>query len=851
MPRATRRSAWAVFLVAGLSSPALLLAQPVVPDVTANTGKQKATPNQTGLGQVVGSQRAGRKGVEEITVTAQKRSENVRKVPLSVTVLSGAQIRAAHITNFADLTRSVPNLSFSSQAGEGLSNLEIRGISSSAGTATVALYLDDVSLTTRNLPTEGAVEPRFLDISRVEVLRGPQSTLYGASALGGTLRYISNQPVMDKFQGNVFSELSGTYHGSVNWDEQGVLNIPIIDNQLVLRLAGETGSDSGYINNINPNNGSVVKSNINSTEFNVVRGTMVWKPTDWLTVTPSVFFQRFNQRDSDAEYLTIPNYQTPKLVAEPGRDNLVVPSVTFNADVGFANVIAVTGNYERQFVRTLDSSVYDNLALYLCNHQTDTVNSDGSISPFCGTDDFGNGIYGASNGLFAALNNRPSETYYSNTVRQWSEEVRVVSKPYVPGESALPFTWIAGLYYSDEHTTATDTEFVNGASSIFSRFGVSGNDPNVVGGAFPGSIVNDEVFQGITSYDTAQYAVFGEGTYYPLPNVRLTAGARYQFARDGESTFQNYFYDYGSGGTDTSVGHFYTFLPKFAVGWDITPSNTIYANASKGFRLGSENRRIPYVAADANNLGTPAYDLKGLGLNASPTGFGPDKLWNFELGDKGRWLGGRLIVNADVFYIIWNDIQTAVPLVTSGDEFQTNAGSATSYGAEFEIRGRITDALTADLSGSVLNATLDHGVNVNGVLVNGTFAGEKIPGVPDFNLTADMKYSFQLSDDINGYVTIAPNWVGESHGDVVTSNPDYKRPSYITLDASAGLSFGRWDVTIFGRNLTNNNKIIQRPDIQGSADPSYEFNYLGTPTRNVQGFTPRPLTIGMNAALKF
>ena len=241
MPRATRRSAWAVFLIAGLSSPALLLAQPVVPDVTANTGKQKATPNQTGLGQVVGSQRAGRKGVEEITVTAQKRSENVRKVPLSVTVLSGAQIRAAHITNFADLTRSVPNLSFSSQAGEGLSNLEIRGISSSAGTATVALYLDDVSLTTRNLPTEGAVEPRFLDISRVEVLRGPQSTLYGASALGGTLRYISNQPVMDKFQGNVFSELSGTYHGSVNWDEQGVLNIPIIDNQLVLRLAGETG----------------------------------------------------------------------------------------------------------------------------------------------------------------------------------------------------------------------------------------------------------------------------------------------------------------------------------------------------------------------------------------------------------------------------------------------------------------------------------------------------------------------------------------------------------------------------------------------------------------------------------
>jgi outer membrane receptor protein involved in Fe transport len=302
-------------------------AQPATPPAAINPSTGSGTPKAA-------------ERIEEITVTSQKRKENVRKVPLSVTVLSGAQIRAAHIENFADLTRSVPNLSFSSQAGEGLSNLEIRGISSSAGTATVALYLDDVSLTTRNLPTEGASEPRFLDISRIEVLRGPQSTLYGASALGGTLRYISNAPVMNQFSGNLFSELSGTYHGSVNWDEQGVVNIPIVDNQLVLRLAGETGSDSGYINNINPNDGSVIKGGINSTAFDVVKGTLLWTPTDWLSITPSAFFQRFDQRDSDAQYLELPHDQTPKLVAEPGRDTLVVPAVTFNADLGFANLIA-------------------------------------------------------------------------------------------------------------------------------------------------------------------------------------------------------------------------------------------------------------------------------------------------------------------------------------------------------------------------------------------------------------------------------------------------------------------------------------------------------------------------------
>ena len=359
------------------------------------------------------------------------------------------------------------------------------------------------------------------------------------------------------------------------------------------------------------------------------------------------------------------------------------------------------------------------------------------------------------------------------------------------------------------------------------------------------------MFQGIQSYDTAQYAVFGEGTYYPASNVRLTAGARYQFARDGESSFQNYFYDYGSGGLTTSVGHFYAFTPKFAVGWDITPDNTVYANASKGFRLGSENRRIPYVPSDANANGTPSYDLKNLGLSTSPTSFGPDKLWNFEVGDKARLFGGRLVANADFFYILWDQIQEQVPLVTSGDEFETNAGSATSYGIEFEIRGRVNDGLTLGLSGSALNATLDHGVEINGHLVAGTSPGEKIPGVPEYNFVFDAKQTFRVNDEVNGFLSLTPTWVGDSHGDVVTTNPDYKRPSYITLDASAGIDFGRWEVTVFGRNLTNNNKIIQRPDIQGSASPAYNFDYLGSSLRNVQGFTLRPLTVGMNASLRF
>jgi iron complex outermembrane receptor protein len=780
----------------------------------------------------------GQPHIEEVTVTAQKRSENVRKVPVSISVLSGKMIKADHIQNFADLTRAVPNLSFSSQAGEGLSTLEIRGIASQAGQATVAIYLDDVSLTTRNIYTEGTSEPRFLDIQRVEVLRGPQATLYGASALGGTLRYISNPPKMNVFEGNVSSELSGTYHGGLNWDETGVLNIPIAQDKAVFRIAGETGGDSGYINDVNPVNGDTRKANINSQGFDDARASLLLTPNDWLTITPTVYWQKAIQRDVDAQYLALPHDQTPKDVAEPGHDNVFVPSLTISADLGFATLTAITSNYERHFQRTLDSTIYDSIALYTCDYLG------------CPTDN-------DPPGLIGALSKLPSYTYYDNTVRQWSEEVRLVSNPYTPGGN--PITWITGLYYVDEHSTFTDNETVQNLNQTFSQFGVSGTDPNIISGTFPGAFNGNYVYHGLEEFDTAQYAVFGEATYHPLPSLRLTAGARYSYARDGNNSDEENFYDYGDPGLKTSVGHFYAFTPKFAVDWDISSQNTAYINISKGFRLGSENRAIQYVPGDANTFGTPSYDLNNLGIHSSPTSYGPDKLWNYEIGDKARLLGGRLTVNADFFYIQWSDIAQDIPLVSSGLDFETNAGSATSYGIEFETRGNITETLSAGLSGSWVNATLDNGVVVGSTRINGTYAGEAVPGTPNYNFDLDAKQTFDLNDKLNGFVRFDIPWVGPSNGNAIgpdpaaglTANPDYRRPSYITLDASIGLDYGRWSFELFGKNLTNNNKIIQRPDIQGSAVPGYGLVYEGNFIPNTQGFTLRPLTVGVNAALKF
>jgi iron complex outermembrane receptor protein len=166
--------------------------------------------------------------IATVIITAQKRKEDIHDVPMSVSAISGEQLQAAQIRTVEDLTRNVPNISFSSQGGPGLGTVEIRGVSSQAGAATVSVYLDDVSLTTRNLYSQGTAEPRFFDIQDIEVLRGPQGTLYGASSMGGTIKYIGKQPDLKYFSGSATETWSWTKGGSANYEVQGILNIPMV-----------------------------------------------------------------------------------------------------------------------------------------------------------------------------------------------------------------------------------------------------------------------------------------------------------------------------------------------------------------------------------------------------------------------------------------------------------------------------------------------------------------------------------------------------------------------------------------------------------------------------------------------
>ncbi|MBU6259717.1 MAG: TonB-dependent receptor [Burkholderiales bacterium] len=753
-------------------------------------------------------------GFQRIIVTSQKRKEDVRQVPLAVSVIGGEALADNQVGNFDDLTRNVPNVSFSTQAGAGLGTIEIRGVSSQAGSATVSIYLDDVSLTTRNLYSQGTAEPRFFDIDRVEVLRGPQGTLYGASSLGGTIRFISRQPNLRDFGGTASAEVSSTEHGGTNYQLEGVVNVPVVKDRLALRVGVQTGHDSGYIDQVDPQTLKVISKGINSTHWDVVKlSAKAQLGQDW-TLTPALFAQDYKSDDIDAAYLAVgsyqpynagtplPMYQTSKIVREPGTDKLTVPSLTLDGDLGFADLTAILSGYQRRFQRIQDGTAVN--SSYLGTQVTDPA-------------------------LGAIVGVLPSLVQLDNKVDQTSLELRLASKDYQPG--GTPLTWIGGVFLSQTKTQVYDNEPIVGINAAFKAAGQDITDPNVIAGGFPGDFTGDSSYYSARHYDDKQTSAFGELTYHVSPALRAIAGLRVLSATEHFTREGDYYF---AGGPSTALidSSAHAVTPRFSLSWDLDPHNTVYANIAKGFRLGAANRPVPLTGAVLADLAT-------LHLPATiPAAFKPDSLWSYEVGSKSRLWHNRLSLNASAFYIDWSDIQQDVVLPISGYDFETNVGKATSYGVELEAKLRATEGLTLNASYGWTHATFAEDQPALGFDANGNLnvhKGDPVQGVPTFSSRIGFDYDFAAFAGTDGFLRANAQWTGASHGNFVPGSPDYRRPSYFTVDASTGLTFAGWQATLFVKNLTNTRRAIQQPSIQ-SVTTAY---YL------------RPRTIGLRASTDF
>ncbi|HLY57047.1 MAG TPA: TonB-dependent receptor [Stellaceae bacterium] len=749
------------------------------------------------------AQTSGQKGLEEVVVTAEKRSSTVQNSPLSVTALSGDSLQAEGVTGLAGVAAETPGISFRT-SGPGQSELEMRGIASGGGSSpTVGFYLDETPLTPPAASLNGKVviDPSLFDLQRVEVLRGPQGTLYGAGSMGGTVRLITNQPDFSGFSGNIDASLSGTEGGGVNPSLNVALNIPIVDDKLAIRVVGSERYIDGWIDRIvvapfpepiNPcasllggvgcERGNVlaatqIKDNqdVNWEWVQSGRVGILFKPTDEFTIDTTLLYQRitmggYSTYDQPPGQSPVLAHYQPFDIPEPFSDTFRLYSTTLNYDLGWSQITSNTSYWSREEKQSQDISeaLRTNFEQY----------------------------YGAD--ILSPISF--VENDYSH---QFSEELRLASK----GDSDIQ--WLIGGFYSELESIFFD---INQAPA-FASASVGGAAANPFG----------LVYDANNPYHVTQYAFFGEGSYSFFDTWKLTLGLRYynyethvDEQQEGNLT--------ASGNATPTIAHFDTaasgFTPKFNLSWEPDDTLTVYAEASKGFRPGGVNLPLPPFC------------------QALTETYPPDSLWDYEIGEKARLLDNRVQLNADFYYIQWSNVQQLVNQ-SCGYSLTTIAGDAVSYGPELEVTARLTPEVTAIFAGAYTDAHLTT-INPATQQVSTTLLapGTPILNIPNYTASTTIRYTRPINDT---YTLNA--WVRDSYVGPTTDSSYYyvHLEPYNMVDMRVGVEAPDWSAYFFIDNLTDKHAEL--------SSNTTSFSWIVPSLTRIT--TNQPRTFGINLAYRF
>ena len=682
----------------------------------------------------------------DIIVTAQKRSESLQKVPLSITVLTQADLEKRGVQSLYDVSRIAPSLAVVS-SGPGENNLIIRGISSIAGSAaTVGYYLDDTPIAASSnaalLSTRGVIDPSALDIARIEVLRGPQGTLYGSSSMGGTVRYIANQPDLDKVEGRVRAEVSDTAHGGVNWNFNGVVNLPIAQDKVALRVAAYVRRDDGYIDRypiatndyLGVNLAGRRDDNVNTYKTYGARASLLIKPTDSLSITPSFLYQ-YSKLGTPFTFDAVPGSLSNPIQArdidETNTQKSWIANLTIKQDFGPVEVTSSSSYYHR------DVNLIDD---------TSKV-----IAYFFGTPTV-----------------EPVAMYGSYRNKEFTQELRAATS--LDG----PFQIIAGgFYHNVTAPLASVIPFPAGyryrATAPFNSFQV--------------------IYAGTRDATLKEYAGFGEASYSITPKLTAKAGLRVfkvdqTFYQTGDGLFNGGY----SAVRNTSSDHGVT--PKFTLQWQATPEKMVYATASEGYRPGGPNNPAP-----ANVCGT---EVSGLGLSQDQlTAYRSDHLWNYEIGAKTSWLEHRLTVNGSAFYIDWSKVQQQIVL-QCGFNITANFGSAVSKGGELEVELRPDEHVTLGGGFGYTDATLRNDVP-------GTPAkrGDQLLNTPKWTANASAEYRDRIGQAYHGFARVDYSYLGPANFLYDRTSPFRHRAGFSLFNLRVGVDpvDGPWEASIFLNNV--------------------------------------------------
>jgi len=769
------------------------------PAPTLNPSAAGNAPNATGP---VAPKVSGK--LEEIVVTSQKRRENARKIPGSIGVIGGAELIDHHIANYEDITRTVPGVSFAANNGPGQDNISIRGVSSTVGNPTVGVYIDEVPIITVQ-GFEGQSQPRLFDLDRIEVLRGPQGTLYGASSEGGTIRFITTQPDLDHYSGYIRTDDSGTVHGGPNTEEQAAINIPIVPGMVALRMAGDFNYTSGYIDTFNPLTFAKEKDGTNYERGGVFRATLKVQIDPDFTITPAFFYQDEHEGDSPTFIESLGTYKQDKFVREWINDTLYIPSLTIKKGLfGLAEATSVTSYFTRDTDRQADGTYFNSAAV-----------ADFFLDPAYPQ-------YTTQNNTILA--NAPSPVLFTDRFHTLTQELRLASNP---GR----LRWVVGAFYSDQAWTHDDYEPIDDFSQEFQQiYGFNINSPQSVLSqpGNPNLWANNVVWHIYDHNDVTQIAGFGQADFDILPDLHLSVGERYVWAHETFAEIGNGFFEIGNAGTMGTpyeqAASFQASTPKASLTYDLSSDATIYAVAAKGFRLGGATTPNTNVAC--------VEGLAELGDKNAPKSYGPDHLWSYELGTKALLLDKTLSINAAFYYIDWTQIQQTITIPICGGAFNANVGDAVAYGGELEARYKppAIEGLAIGLNAGAEHASITSTTNTSTAAV-----GENVLFTPAWSATALTDYAFPINDRMQGFIKADYDWVGASNGSFQTYVSNYHNPAYGVLNASVGFYMGSWQCAIYAKNLTDNKTILQQPIINSVTE----------------SYTLRPLTAGIQITKHF
>jgi iron complex outermembrane recepter protein len=486
-----------------------------------------------------------RESLQEVIVTAEKREESLNVVPISANVLTSADMNAAGIKGISEIAAVTPGVEYDydTQFGPGiLTRLAIRGIKSDVGTSTTGVYIDDVPIQSRQSGFAN-VYPVAFDLTQVEVLRGPQGTLFGAGAEGGAVRFITTEPSMTEFTGQYRAEVSQTEYGGLSYETGAAAGGPIVDGRVGLRISAWYRDDGGYVNRVNPFTGATVDTDANRSSSRALRAAVVFTPTESLRITPSLSYQSVGLRDSPIFYPSLSNpsagvFNNGKLLRQPSTDGFTLASLKFEQQFNFAKLTVITSYFDRPAQAMFDAT------------------SEAGILFFGG--------YGNPLGLgFPASYADAVPDMLTLHQSQQSQEVRLTS-----ANPEAPIQWVAGQFYSLARQVYTEDIY---------ELGAPGN---------PGYYNSDHTTDTIV-------AAFAHVNARVSRYWTLSAGVRVDHTRSEETSYAGGFAYPDLPPITHGITYETPLTPQFSLSYKPDETNFFYATIAKGFRIGGVNTQIP------------------------------------------------------------------------------------------------------------------------------------------------------------------------------------------------------------------------------------------------------------------